>query len=84
MGHLPKEPAKGRYHIQDTDRVVFRNKVAEAWRKKKLIVLIVRFKDYLCHCLIVFLFVFCTYIIVIIYQKSNSYSTEFQKNSHFF
>ena len=86
MGHLPKEPAKGRYHIQDTDRVVFRNKVAEAWRKKKLIVLIVRFKDYLCHCcsVIVYFLLFRNYKIVIIYQKSNSYSTEFQKNSHFF
>jgi len=72
------------HRIQHANRVVLRNKIAQTGRKKQIVVLIVRFKDYLCHCLIVIDFVFRTYKIRIIYQKSNSYSFDIQKNSYLF
>jgi len=41
---------------------------------------------YICHCcsVIVYFLLFRNYKIVIIYQKSNSYSFDYQKNSYFF
>lgn len=71
--------------VQDANRIVIRDKVTQTGRKKKIVVLIVRFKDYLCHCcsVIVYFLLFRNYKIVIIYQKSNSYSFDYQKNSYF-
>ena len=39
------------HRIQNADGVVRGDKVTQTRRKKQIVVLIVRFKDYLCHCL---------------------------------
>ena len=39
------------HRIQDADGIVLGDKVAQTRRKKQIVVLIVRFKYYLCHCL---------------------------------
>ena len=51
------------HRIQNAYGIVLGDKVAQTWRKKQIVVLIVRFKDYLCHCLItdkLFFFYFAT------------------------
>ena len=71
--------------IHGADGMILGNEVANAWREKKKIVLIVIFILYLCHRMSdICFFVFCTSNIQNLSYKNNSYSFDYQRNSYIF